>query len=206
MNRQHLNVLWMVWKSTVVVERMVNTLHPIYLMEIIPLQWLQRIIWETREDPKLSRGQQVGGCFGDLLVPSCRFHLICWCIYLPSNFADTQPPVLTWTSNTPTQTNNPSQRITWDSSETATFKCTLNGRKFNCGRGTDGEYTTPNLPDGNHTFTVIPVDDLRNRGRPQVVTWSTGRGIFWRFASYFMSVSFHSLMYQFAIKTSHKVC
>jgi hypothetical protein len=116
---------------------------------------------------------------------------------LPSNFADTQPPVLTWTSNTPTQTNNPSQRITWDSSEPATFECTLDGLRVNCGRGTDGEYITPNLPNGDHTFTVIPTDYLRNKGRPQVVTWSTGRGIFWRFASYFMSVSSHLLMFFF---------
>ena len=94
------------------------------------------------------------------------------------NSLDTQEPVLTFTSNTPRQTNNPSQRITWDSSEPAKFECTLNGLNVNCGRGTRGVYTTPNLPDGDHTFTVNAVDDLGNKGTPKVISWSTGKGYF----------------------------
>ena len=46
-----------------------------------------------------------------------------------------------------------------------------------CGSGTNGVYTTPNLPDVNHTFEVTAADDLDNKGTPEVVSWSKGRYI-----------------------------
>ncbi|CAB3983302.1 Hypothetical predicted protein [Paramuricea clavata] len=87
---------------------------------------------------------------------------------------DTEAPVISLTSNTPSETNIPRQIITWDSNEPATFQCTLDGQSVNCGGGTSGIYTTPNLPDGKHTFTVKAVDGLGNTGTPKVVSWSTG--------------------------------
>ncbi len=80
------------------------------------------------------------------------------------------------TSNTPTHSNRPRQTISWDSNEPATFECTLDGLSVNCGDGTSGIYTTPNLPHGKHTFTVNAVDNLGNKGTPKVVSWSTGKG------------------------------
>ena len=41
---------------------------------------------------------------------------------------------------------------------------------------TNGVYTTPNLPDGNHTYEVTATDDL-DKGTPEVVSWSKGRYI-----------------------------
>jgi hypothetical protein len=47
----------------------------------------------------------------------------------------------------------------------------------NCGgKGTTGGYTTPDLPDGRHTFEVNAVDNLGNKGTRQIVSWSTGKG------------------------------
>ncbi len=43
-----------------------------------------------------------------------------------------------------------------------------------CGRGTNGEYTANNLPDGKHTFEVNAVDGVGNKGIPKVVEWTTG--------------------------------
>lgn len=48
---------------------------------------------------------------------------------------------------------------------------------MDCGRGTDGDYTTPNLPDGKYRFEVTAVDNLGNKGTPEVVSWSKGRYI-----------------------------
>ena len=44
-----------------------------------------------------------------------------------------------------------------------------------CGRGRTGDYTTPRLPDGKHTFSVNAVDNVGNKGTPEVVNWATGK-------------------------------
>ena len=53
----------------------------------------------------------------------------------------------------------------------------MDGRVVDCGRGTSGQYTTSDLPDGPHTFEVNAVDPLGNRGTPQTVRWSTGEDV-----------------------------
>ena len=90
---------------------------------------------------------------------------------------DKRGPGLNITSDNPSKTNKITQSITWTSSEQANFKCKLNGRVVRCGSGTDGFYTTPNLPDGNFTFEVTAVDKLGNTGPTEVVSWSKGRYI-----------------------------
>ena len=92
------------------------------------------------------------------------------------SFVDNERPVVSLTSNTPSTSNNPRQKITWSSSEPATFQCRLDGRIVPCGTEakTNGEYTTSLLPDGKHTFEVIAVDSVGNKGTPKVVEWSTG--------------------------------
>jgi hypothetical protein len=92
----------------------------------------------------------------------------------PLFFLDNQGPDLSITSSTPSKSNSPRQRITWTSSEPATFECKINGRVVDCGSGNTGDYTTPNLPDGKHTFEVNAVDGLGNTGTPKVVEWTTG--------------------------------
>ena len=95
--------------------------------------------------------------------------VICHC------FLDKKPPVLSITSDNPAETNNPRQRITWSSNEDADFECTLDGERVPCGSGFSGVYTTPNLPDGVHTFSVHAVDKVGNKGTPKVINWSTGK-------------------------------
>ena len=51
----------------------------------------------------------------------------------------------------------------------------LNGRKVECGNGTFGVYTTPNLPNGPQTFTVNAVDKVGNKGSPKFVSWFLGK-------------------------------
>ena len=86
-----------------------------------------------------------------------------------------EAPVLKITSTNPSVTNNPKQRITWSSNEDADFECRLDGQVVDCGSGTTGTYTTPDLRDGQHTFSVNAVDDVGNKGIPKVVTWTTGK-------------------------------
>ena len=82
------------------------------------------------------------------------------------------------TSNIPSENNSPRQRITWSSSEPATVECRLNGQLVSCGGGTNGQYTTPNLPDGKYTFEINSVDNLGNKGTRKVVKWTTGMKCF----------------------------
>lgn len=52
--------------------------------------------------------------------------------------------------------------------------CLLDGVEVPCGNGTTGEYTTPDLSDGRHSFSVSSVDPLGNKGRPVTAEWETG--------------------------------
>lgn len=89
--------------------------------------------------------------------------------------SDSEVPDLFITSDTPAESNSPRQTIRWTSSEQANFECTLDGQKVDCGTGTSGVYTTPNMPDGRHTFSVNAVDPLGNKGTPKVIEWNTGK-------------------------------
>ena len=93
----------------------------------------------------------------------------------PFNNLDKRPPSLRITSDNPSETKNPKQRITWSSSEDADFECRLDGQVVDCGSGTTGAYITPDMPDGQHTFSVNAVDSVGNKGTPRFVSWSTGK-------------------------------
>ena len=67
-------------------------------------------------------------------------------------FSDTQGPRVQLTNNIPRATNNPKTRITWSSNEPGTFVCLLDGVEVSCGKGTTGDYTTPDLSDGKHSL------------------------------------------------------
>lgn len=104
------------------------------------------------------------------VTPKCSFLTYLY------NVLDKRGPALRITSNNRPRTNVRRETITWDSSEPATFECRLDGVVVDCGSGTSGIYTTPNLPHGKHTFSVNAVDNVGNKGTPQVVTWSIGKG------------------------------
>ena len=89
--------------------------------------------------------------------------------------SDTRGPTVQLTNRVPPQTSNPKTRITWSSSEPGKFECLLDGIKVACGSGTTGAYTTPDLNDDNHWFSVNSVDPLGNKGTPERVDWKTGR-------------------------------
>ena len=89
-------------------------------------------------------------------------------------FSDTRGPRVEITNSIPGETNNVNMRITWSSDERANFVCLLDDVKTACGDGSTGDYTTPDLTDGKHSFTVSSVDPLGNEGRPVTVEWNTG--------------------------------
>ena len=65
-------------------------------------------------------------------------------------------------------------RLTWLANENSLFNCTVDDKTVTCGSGTQGEFTTDALPDGQHTFTLDLVDRLGNKGEPVTVSWETG--------------------------------
>lgn len=73
------------------------------------------------------------------------------------------------------QTSNPKTRITWSATEQGTFECALDGVEVSCGNGTTGQFITPDLSDGEHTFSVNSVDPLGNKGVPVTARWQTGK-------------------------------
>ena len=75
----------------------------------------------------------------------------------------------------PRETNKPQIKIAWTSSEPGKFECMLDGIQVSCGRGVIGDYTTPELGDGKHWFTVTSVDRLGNKGKPVKVEWDVGK-------------------------------
>ena len=90
------------------------------------------------------------------------------------NSVDRRPPVVAIRGTYASKTSDPTYQIDWDTNEPADFECKLNGRVVECGEGTDGDYTTPDLPDGRHTFELNAVDKVGNRGSPQFLRWTKG--------------------------------
>ena len=92
-----------------------------------------------------------------------------------SSLSDTLAPRVSLTNTVPSKTRNPKVTFGWTSSEDSKFECTLDGKLHDCGSGLRGRYTTPELPDGMHTFALNTVDSVGNKGTPVVVNWETGR-------------------------------
>ena len=88
---------------------------------------------------------------------------------------DTLAPSVFLTNSVPPRTRNPKVTFAWTSSEDSKYECKIDGKPFDCGSGSQGSYTTPELPDGKHTFSLNTVDNVGNKGTPQVVNWETGR-------------------------------
>jgi hypothetical protein len=82
----------------------------------------------------------------------CRFAKV----DLPFHFPDRTPPSLRFTDQNNPLSKETTETFTWSADETVTFKCKVDEREeTDCGQGTDGEFTTPNLSDGEHVFQVL---------------------------------------------------
>jgi hypothetical protein len=64
----------------------------------------------------------------------------------------------------PETINKSNAQFNWTSSEPATFKCALDDdiEGEECGEGTDGDYLTPTLVDGEHEFRLLVEDKVGN--------------------------------------------
>ncbi|CAB4028569.1 Hypothetical predicted protein [Paramuricea clavata] len=64
----------------------------------------------------------------------------------------------------PLKTSNRSTSIRWTSDEPARYLCSIdNAPETNCGFGTNGQKTTSELKDGDHTFILTAIDPVGNR-------------------------------------------
>ena len=70
-------------------------------------------------------------------------------------FPDRTPPSVRFTNQPNPLSKNPTETFTWRSNEPVTFSCKADERETDCGQGIDGQFTTANLPDGEHVFQVI---------------------------------------------------
>ena len=78
--------------------------------------------------------------------------------------------------NLPDRTNSKNQRFNWVSSESATFKCSIDSPDFTpCGSGSRGSKRLSNLDDGSHTFRVQAMDKHGNQGPVAQRTWKIGK-------------------------------
>ena len=98
-------------------------------------------------------------------------------IYLPDN----NPPKVTISESFPTKTSNPVSVVRWTSDENARFKCYVDDPKNQvpCGYGKTGEWRTPRVPDGEHTFFLTAVDTLGNKGPTLSRKWFVGKLVVW---------------------------
>lgn len=63
----------------------------------------------------------------------------------------------------PETINTPRTTFNWKSSEPSKFVCALDDEEGeDCGEGTDGEYLTPTLVDGEHEFRLLVEDNVGN--------------------------------------------
>lgn len=70
--------------------------------------------------------------------------------------SDRTPPSTRFIGKYEPLSRNPAERIRWSSDETVTYRCKVGERQeVDCGRGLFGEFTTPELPDGEHVFQVM---------------------------------------------------
>ncbi len=91
---------------------------------------------------------------------------------------DTRPPIVA-IEPVPQRTSNTSVTIRWTSDETAQFVCAINNSPAtNCGSGIDGEWTTPILNDGDHSFSLTAIDPIGNRAPTMRILWTVGEYIF----------------------------
>lgn len=79
----------------------------------------------------------------------------------------------------PRKTSNSVLRIRWTSDENARFQCAVDETKntVSCGYGKEGQWETPLLPDGEHTFYLTPRDQFGNSGPTVSRKWSVGKGV-----------------------------
>ena len=94
--------------------------------------------------------------------------------YLNLPLSDSIAPVITFIS--PSSKTSGSPVFKWRSSEEAVFECSLDrGAYENCGRGTNGQWSEDNVPDGLHTLLVRGRDPIGNLGRAISHSWVVGR-------------------------------
>ena len=87
---------------------------------------------------------------------------------------DAVAPVIKFTNPSPSTSNSP--KFTWQSSEQAVFKCSLDGAPFEyCGRGINGQWNKTNVKDGSHILRVTGEDSVQNVGIPAAHSWIIGK-------------------------------
>ena len=91
-------------------------------------------------------------------------------------FSDTTPPTGFATSGPPKRTNKPRATFRWRTNEDSNYDCYLDNQADPtvCGSGTNGEFTTSSLPDGEHEFSIVATDSHGNKAPVVNSKWTIG--------------------------------
>ena len=91
-----------------------------------------------------------------------------------SVIVDTRPPNVRIEPLAP-KTSRDAITIKWTSDERANYLCSIdNSPATDCDFGIDGEWTTPRLNDGIHTFSLTAKDLVNNIAPTLTTSWTTG--------------------------------
>ena len=121
--------------------------------------------WDHRED--LSRAPRLHSAAQNVHPPlKCLFHSI----------LDNKYPIVYLNEPLPRTSTSQTATFRWTSNEMAYYKCAVNDTsKFvNCGSGTTGDWTTPPLSDGKHTFYLTAKDEVGNNAPRLSHSWNIG--------------------------------
>lgn len=91
---------------------------------------------------------------------------------------DNVGPALKFTGKLPDDVMNKNQQtFSWTSSEYAKFTCYIDSdtNSVPCGNSKKGSWTSNELDDGPHRFTVLGTDPHGNQGPPIQHTWDIGK-------------------------------
>lgn len=90
---------------------------------------------------------------------------------------DNKNPIVYLKRPLPTTSTSQTETFRWTSDEMAYYKCAVDDTSSftDCGSGTTGDWTTPSLSNGKHTFYVIAKDEVGNTAPTLKHTWTIGK-------------------------------
>ena len=79
----------------------------------------------------------------------------------------------------PRTSTSQTETFRWASDEMAYYKCAVDDTSTftNCGSGRTGDWTTPSLSNGEHTFYLIAKDEVGNEAPRLSHSWRIGEYI-----------------------------
>jgi hypothetical protein len=91
-------------------------------------------------------------------------------------FLDNTYPDVSLNEPLPTTSTSETATFRWTSNEMAYYKCAVDNTDafVDCGSGTTGDWTTPTLTNGAHTFYLTAKDEVGNNAPRLSHSWTIG--------------------------------